>query len=159
MTRLHLLFTAQLSQPEMKAQFAIWSTTGLVIWERPPSAHPLHFNCSKLSNRCKSDPCVRIEYISGSELALLLSPAVLTSTLRVWRTLNTEGIYPYHIQCIHHLEAADMCSRLELRRWINSNSHMIRNILFIDETRCTRNGVNNTRNSHLWDRDNPHGTV
>jgi len=23
----------------------------------------------------------------------------------------------------------------------------------------TRDGVNNTRNSHLWDRDNPHGTV
>jgi len=36
---------------------------------------------------------------------------------------------------------------------------MIRNILSIDETHCTRNGVNNTRNSHLWDRDNPHGNV
>ena len=23
----------------------------------------------------------------------------------------------------------------------------------------TRDGANNTRNSHLWDRDNPHGTV
>jgi hypothetical protein len=33
---------------------------------------------------------------------------------------------------------------------------MIRNILF---THFTHYGVNTTRNSHLWDRDNPHGTV
>ena len=52
-----------------------------------------------------------------------------------------------------------MCSRLELCRWINSNSHMIRNILFTDEAHFTRDGVNNTRSSHLWDNDNSHTTV
>jgi len=52
-----------------------------------------------------------------------------------------------------------MCSWLELCRWINSNSHMIRNILFINEAHFTGNRVNNTRNSHLWDCDNPHRTV
>jgi len=31
--------------------------------------------------------------------------------------------------------------------------------LFTDETHFSRDGVNNTRNSHLWDRDNSHGTV
>ena len=31
--------------------------------------------------------------------------------------------------------------------------------MFNDEAHFTRDGVNNTRNSHLWDRDNPHGTV
>jgi len=36
---------------------------------------------------------------------------------------------------------------------------MIRNILFTDEVHFTRDGVNNTRNSHLCDRDNRHGTV
>jgi len=35
---------------------------------------------------------------------------------------------------------------------------MIRNILFTDEPHFTRDGVNKTRNSHLWDRDNLHGT-
>ena len=65
-------------------------------------------------------------------------------------------MYPYHIQ---HLQHADMFTLLELCRWINSNSNMIRNILFVDEAHFTRNGVNNTRNSHLWDRDNPHRTV
>ena len=62
-----------------------------------------------------------------------LSPEILTSTLRVWRTLHTEGMYPYHIQRIQLLEPADMCSRLELCRWINSNAHLIRYILFTDE--------------------------
>jgi len=36
---------------------------------------------------------------------------------------------------------------------------MIRNILVTDEVRLNRDGVNNTRNSHLWDCDNPHATV
>jgi len=36
---------------------------------------------------------------------------------------------------------------------------MIRNILLTDEAHFNLDGVNNTRNSHLWDRDNPHGTV
>jgi len=36
---------------------------------------------------------------------------------------------------------------------------MIRNILSTDEAHFTCHGVNNTRNSHLWDRDNPLGTV
>jgi hypothetical protein len=36
---------------------------------------------------------------------------------------------------------------------------MIRNILFTDEAYFTSDGVNNKRNSHLWDRDNHHVTV
>jgi len=57
------------------------------------------------------------------------------------------------------LEPADMCSRLELCRWINYNSHLIRNILFTDKAHFTRDTVNNTKNSHLWVRDNPRGTL
>ena len=36
---------------------------------------------------------------------------------------------------------------------------MIRNILFTDETHFPSDGINNTRNSHLWGPENPHGTV
>jgi len=32
-------------------------------------------------------------------------------------------------------------------------------ILFTDEATFTRNGTNNTRNSHRWSHDNPHGIV
>jgi len=68
-------------------------------------------------------------------------------------------MFPYHIQRFQLLEPADICSRLELCCWIDFNSHMFRNILFTDEAHFTRDGVNDTRNSHLLDRDNPHGTV
>ena len=160
MTYLQLLLPAQLSQQEMTALFAIWSTIGLVRQVCPPSSYPLHFKCSKFSNRCKSDPCVHTQYdISEPELVLELSPEVLTSTLRVWQTLHTEGMDPYHIQRIHHLKPADMCSLLQLFCWINSNPYMIRYILFTNKAHFTHDGVINIRNSHLWDRDNPHGTV
>jgi len=36
---------------------------------------------------------------------------------------------------------------------------MIHNIFFTEQAHFTRNGVNNRINSHLWDRDSPHGTV
>ena len=36
---------------------------------------------------------------------------------------------------------------------------MIRIIFFTDEPHFTRDGVNNTRNSYLWDRDNSYRTV
>jgi len=48
-----------------------------------------------------------------------------------------------------------MCSRLDLCRWINSNPHVIRNVLFTDDAHFTRDGVNNT----IWGRDNPHETI
>jgi len=52
-----------------------------------------------------------------------------------------------------------MSSQLELCRWINFHPYMIRNISFTDEAHFTHNEVNNARNSNLWNRDNPHGTV
>ena len=68
-------------------------------------------------------------------------------------------MYPYHIKRVQHLEPADMCSQMDLCHWINSNPHVIHNVLFTDEAHFTCDGVNNTRNSHLSGRDNPHGTV
>jgi len=43
------------------------------------------------------------------------------------------------------LEPADMFRGLELCRWINYNSHIIRNILFTDKAHFTRDAVNNTK--------------
>jgi hypothetical protein len=36
---------------------------------------------------------------------------------------------------------------------------MVRNILFTNKVHFTRDAVNNTRNSHLWNFGNPHGTL
>ena len=92
-----------------------------------------------------------------SEVHALVQEFLPVSVFRawVWRTLYADGLCPYHIQRVQHLEPADMCSRLDLCRWINSNPHVIRNVLFTDDAHFTRDGVNNT----IWGRDNPHETI
>ena len=70
--------------------------------------------------------------ISDSELALELSPEVQASAMKSGEHYTQKEMYPYRIQRIRHFEPTDMCSRLELRRWINSNPHTIRNILFTE---------------------------
>ena len=76
-------------------------------------------------------------------------------------TLVANSVYRHEqsIQQNQHLEAAYMCSWLELCRWNNYNSHTIRNNFFTDEAHFNRDGVKNIRNSQIWDRNNPHGTV
>jgi hypothetical protein len=88
-----------------------------------------------------------------------ISARLCIPCMRFWRMLFTDGMYPYHIQRVQHLEPADICSRLDLCRWINSNPHVIRYVLFTDEALFMRDGVNSTRNSYLWGHDNPHGTI
>jgi hypothetical protein len=79
--------------------------------------------------------------------------------MRVWRTLHTEGMYPYHIARVQNLEPADMCSWSELCCCINFNPRVLSKVSYTDKAHLTRNGVNNTRNSHLWVRNNTYGTV
>ena len=67
------------------------------------------------------EPCVRLQYyISHAELALEIHPEVLTSTLKVWRTLHPEeyirtvmvcGSRPNHRQ--HYLERVFAATILE----------------------------------------------
>ena len=67
--------------------------------------------------------------LSPSTSTRRISARLRIPRMTVWRTLFTEGMYPYHIQRVQHLEPADMCSQLDLCRWINSNPRVIRNVL------------------------------
>ena len=49
--------------------------------------------------------------------------------------------------------------RLEFCHWLHSNRQLLPLILFTDEATFTRNGINNTCNSHQWSHKSPHGTV
>jgi hypothetical protein len=49
--------------------------------------------------------------------------------------------------------------RLEFCRWLHTYRQLLPLIPFTDEATFTRNGINNTRNSHRWSHENPHGTV
>jgi len=48
---------------------------------------------------------------------------------------------------------------LNLCRWVIDNRQLISFILFTDEVSFTRDGINNTHNSHRWSDKNPHAIV
>jgi len=78
---------------------------------------------------------------------------------KVWRTLHAEGMYLYHVQRVQHLGPGDFAERLEFCKWLNGSRELHRYILFTDESQFSRDGVNNTHNSHVWADGNPHATV
>ena len=49
--------------------------------------------------------------------------------------------------------------RLEFCHLLHTKSQLLPLILFTDDATFTRNGINNTRNSHRWSHENPHGIV
>ena len=60
---------------------------------------------------------------------------------------------------MQRLEEGDEDRRLDLCRWVIANRRLIPFILFTDEASFTRDGINNTNNSHQWSDKNPHATV
>ena len=83
----------------------------------------------------------------------------LSARIGVSRTLREEGLYPFHPQPVQNLHPGDSAMRLEFCHWLHTNGQLLPLILFTDEATFTRNGINNTRNSHRWSHENPHSTV
>jgi len=77
---------------------------------------------------------------------------------RMWRTLHNDGLYPFHHQPVQHLHPGDD-ERLQFCHRLSHNQELLPYILFTNEATFTHNGINNTRNSHNWAQDNPHGTA
>ena len=88
-----------------------------------------------------------------------ISNQIRVPHVRVWQTLHAQGLYPFHCQRVQHLHIGDEVSRLQFCRFINSNLNLIPLILFTDEATFSRNGINNTRNTHRWSDENPHATT
>ena len=80
------------------------------------------------------------------------------SRMQAWRALRTSGLYPYHIASVQALQPADHAARAEFCSWLVQHQDLPASILFTDEATFNRDGMPNTRNSHIWARDNPHAT-
>ena len=80
------------------------------------------------------------------------------SRMQVWRTLHEEDLHPYHDHRVQHLEPGDHDQLMALCHWIKAHPELLSVILFTDEASFTRDGINNSRNSHMWSHDNPHET-
>ena len=88
-----------------------------------------------------------------------LSARIGVSRTCVWPTLHEEGLYPFQPQPVQNLHPADSAMCLEFCHWLHIKRQLFPLILFTDEATLTRNGINNTRNSHRLSHENPHGTV
>lgn len=81
----------------------------------------------------------------------------------VWKILNDQLLYPYHLQRVQALLPCDFQARNNLCRWLSNqqarNCFFISNILFTDEASFTRNGINNFHNRHVWAEENPHAVL
>lgn len=81
----------------------------------------------------------------------------------VWRILNTNRLYPYHLQRVQGLSAADFPNRMQFSQWflhkLIHTPNFSSSIIFTDESTFTRNGIINFHNMHLWAEENPHGIL
>lgn len=78
----------------------------------------------------------------------------------VWRTINREGLYPYHFLRVHGLENTDHQQRVQFCRWLLHNEvedcNFLQSIIWTDESTFTREGVFNVHNRHYYAQENPH---
>lgn len=90
----------------------------------------------------------------------VLARARNTSHVNVWRVLSDEGMHPFKLQKVQELLPRDFRPRMEFCQWLlhqlDTNPHFGANVLWTDEAIFTRMDVFNSRNSHVWDFDNPH---
>lgn len=83
-----------------------------------------------------------------------------SSASSVWRVLNAEGLHPFHLQKVHSLLPEDHEPRVNCARWFLQKDivqpNFLENVLFTDESSFTREGIFNSRNTHVWALLNPH---
>lgn len=89
-----------------------------------------------------------------------ISRRVDVSNRIVWRTLRENQLYPFHVQKVQALQPEDHHLRLQFCRWFLQKHAEIPNfssiVLATDEATFTRNGITNSRNTHIWSVENPH---
>jgi len=101
------------------------------------------------------------EHPSSSTRALAQEVGVDHTT--VWRVPREQQLHPYHPQKVRDLHPTDFAPRVvfseTLMQRCLQDPQFLAAILFTDEACFTREGVFNTRNSHVWADANPHGTI
>lgn len=90
-----------------------------------------------------------------------VSREVAISRSTVHRVLRDNRFHAYHFTRVQHLQPGDYNARLRFCTWLlnqeNDRPGFASEILFTDESHFTREGVFNTRNTHLWADENPRG--
>lgn len=108
----------------------------------------------QILNRIENDPHVSTRQLSH-ELNL--------SHCTIWRIINRNDFYPYHLQRVQVLHPNDPQLRIDFCQWYLNQHDIIPNfgwnVLFTDESQFTRDGINNFHNQHHWALENPHEVI
>lgn len=76
------------------------------------------------------------------------------------RILAKHKWHPYSHTLVHGLKLSDYERRVNFAEFIimknQENDQFLRNIIWSDEAKFTKNGIFNKRNSHYWSDTNPH---
>ena len=74
--------------------------------------------------------------------------------------LHDEGLQPFHCTKVQDLMEDDFPARVQFSQWYlqqcGDYPDSERKLLWADEACFTREGCFNSRNSHIWDNENPH---
>jgi hypothetical protein len=77
----------------------------------------------------------------------------------VWQVMHDEHFHPYHLQKVQMMESNDLAPRVTFCQWLLGQIVQVPNFLcfifFSDECTFTKDGIFNSRNSHLWAQENP----
>jgi len=87
-----------------------------------------------------------------------IASCIDVSHMQVWRTVHEEDLHPYRDHRVQHLEPGDPAQHMDLCHWITAHPQLLRVMLFTNEASFTRDGINNSRNVHMWSHDNPNET-
>lgn len=130
--------------------FQCWRETGSCPRPRIERQRDYHQQADIVLNAVERSPSTSIRRISRM---------TGVRQTQVWRILHHDGLYPYHTQRVQHLLPDDSAHRVRYCQWLQNNLEVIPRILFTDEAQFTRDGINNTRNSHTWAHQNPHNVI
>lgn len=92
-----------------------------------------------------------------------MSDELQVDHVTIWRILNTDLLYPYHLQRVQGLLERDFEPRVQYCQWllrkIDEDRSFLKRILFTDESTFSRDGIINLHNNHIWAHENPHELV
>lgn len=76
------------------------------------------------------------------------------SQWRVWFTLHSARLYPYHYTPVHAIQEGDPARRMDFCRFLLNTDiddpEYLKNILWTDESNFDRDGITNYHNLHFW---------
>ncbi|CAG9790699.1 unnamed protein product [Diatraea saccharalis] len=108
---------------------------------------------NEIVRRFRSDPTISTNIVAR-EFGIL--------QWKVWSTVPTAGLYPYHYTPVQVIEEGDPLRRLDFCRFMLNadleDPRFFKRMLWTDESKFDKDGITNYHNAHYWapkSRKNP----